>query len=156
MNLAETPCVRCLGLGKPDHEFIVLGALASQNRAPTNHGPWRFAYQKARREWVKEFRSKLDAGLVTRADGRRVVRMTRLYSGRKREWDRGNLIGGMKLVLDAMSRPRAAKQAAKGVIDGVGLIVDDSPKWLLDVYEQERTEMICGMRFEFWNLPEAK
>ena len=63
---------------------------------------------------------------MTDDDVKAVVTFLRTYSGRQKLRDRGNLIGGLKPVLDAMTL--------------TGLIVDDSPKWLTDYYHQARVE----------------
>jgi Holliday junction resolvase RusA-like endonuclease len=46
----------------------------------------------------------------------------KIISNRKRKLDADNLVGGCKPVLDALKR--------------LGVIVDDSPKWLDTLYEQ--------------------
>jgi hypothetical protein len=66
--------------------------------------------------------------------------VTRVYSGRERERDYVNLVGGCKAVVDAL------------VLEG--LLVDDAPKFVTDEYKQVR-----GDRSETWfeleDLPDA-
>ncbi len=61
----------------------------------------------------------------------RRVTLTRYYTGRSQRRDRGNLIGGMKPILDALVRQ--------------GFLVDDSEQWCEDHYAQVRHEMLAGV-----------
>jgi len=72
-----------------------------------------------------------------RFGARRVV-LTRLYTAREHEYDRGNLIGGMKPLVDAM------------VI--AGLLYDDSPACLDDHYKQRRHDVLSGVLVELEQL----
>ena len=140
----------------------------SQNELQSNHGPGRFKYKSERNAWVKLFRNRLDDGAVTKASGRRIVRFTRVYSttflttisasGKKertpsgRIWDRGNLVGGFKPILDAMQPPRLNRGKK---VDGASVILGDDTTALLDIYEQEATEEPNAnhVRFEVWEAP---
>lgn len=115
---------------------LIDAKVESANRYSVNHGAARFAYAKKRDEWFSQFRATIWLVVVDGEETtattfqigdptkRRRVTFTRCYAGRDREMDRANMIGGMKPVLDAMVR--------------AGLLVDDSPKWLDDRYEQQR------------------
>lgn len=81
-------------------------------------------YRAERDTWVLLIRNAMQMAKVPPARMRRMVRITRLFAGREREWDYGNLVGGAKPAIDAM------------VI--AGLLVDDSPKWSDQAYHQER------------------
>jgi Holliday junction resolvase RusA-like endonuclease len=59
---------------------------------------------------------------VPKAKGKRRVTLTRVWARRQRRFDRINLAGGLKPVLDALVKHR--------------LLVDDSEKWCEDHYEQ--------------------
>lgn len=123
--------VRCRFCGaEPDAavtrrwEFLLPIRTPSQNDLASNRGGARHRYRRARNEFELEF-LRAAAGLrIPHAMRRRRVTLTRLFSGRERKFDYGNLVGGCKLVLDAMIR--------------AWLIVDDAPKWLEDHYLQVR------------------
>ncbi len=92
----------------------------------TNSGKHRWAYRKERDAWeVLLIASRVNQQIPIAASPRRVM-FTRLYSGRKKLRDTGNVIGGMKLVVDAMVL--------------AGLLVDDSPKFFEAYYRQVRIE----------------
>lgn len=153
MNAAErTPCITCLRLGEPAFTFTCWRRAMSQNELKANHGSARFRYAAERKAWVKLFRNRLDDGAVTRASGRRIVRFTRVYSGRERIWDRGNLVGGFKAIVDAMQPPRVFRGKTA---DGASIILGDSIATLLDVYEQERSTEADNthVRVEIWEQP---
>jgi Holliday junction resolvase RusA-like endonuclease len=94
-------------------------------------------YRKQRGEWTLLVRNAMQLKAVPKATQPRRVTIIRLYSGREREWDYGNLVGGCKPVLDAMK--------------AAGLIVDDSPKWSEQIYKQERGAE-SGLRVEVTDL----
>jgi hypothetical protein len=92
----------------------------------------RKAYKLERDTWSWEMRAwAMHSAGPTKARGPRRLRFERLYHGKKRDRDRGNLIGGMKPILDAIKLE--------------GLIVDDSPEWLVDFYSQRRDELRSGL-----------
>lgn len=68
---------------------------------------------------------------IPRAAIKRRVTLTRIWGKRQRAFDRGNLIGGLKPVLDGLR--------------DVGLIVDDSAKWCEDHYSQRGPEAQSGI-----------
>lgn len=136
----------------------------SQNDNVDRAGGGRFAFRKLRESWVRAIRHAMnDTGggrfeIVPRATGKRRIVLTRLYCGREQERDYGNLVGGMKLIVDAMQPPRQRKLATgkrKGqeiTVDGAGLILDDSPELLDDVYLQVRTDDRSGLRIEIADI----
>lgn len=83
-----------------------------------------WAYRKMRDRWVLLLRSAARAGGIPRPEERRRITLTRLYSGRQRELDRDNLVGGLKAVVDALRR--------------ADLILDDTRRWAQVHYLQER------------------
>lgn len=103
----------------------------SQNEIGKSVGA-RKVYKHERDAWTWEMRAwRLSAGGPTAASGVRRIFFERLYTGRQQARDLGNLIGGMKPVLDAVKLE--------------GLIVDDAPKWLIDAYSQRRDELRSGL-----------
>lgn len=147
-----TPCAKCLGLGSPDFTFAVYRAAESQNKLTANRGKARFKYKSEREWWRKALQARVDEGVVTVATGKRVVRLTRLYTGRQQERDRGNLIGGMKPILDALGPDRTVRGKTTR---GTGVIVDDSPKFVADIYEQERSH-VSALRIEIWETQQSE
>lgn len=151
----RTPCIHCLRLGEPAFTFSCWRKAMSQNELKANHGAARFRYAAERKAWVKLFRNRLDELAVTKASGRRIVRFTRVYSGKERAWDRGNLVGGFKTIVDAMQLPRVFRGK---VTEGAGILLGDSVTTLLDIYEQERSAETDSthVRFEIWEEPAVK
>lgn len=143
-------CVKCLGLGAPAFTFSVPRRLTTQNRGGSNKGAGMFAYKRERSAWIRDLTTLVKAGMVNEACSRRVVRITREYAGRCREMDYGNLVGGLKPVVDAMQCEIGGKRQA---ITGAGIIVDDSPDWFIGIYEQRRGD-IDAVTFEIWDLPD--
>jgi hypothetical protein len=86
--------------------FFVSAEVKSLNAHRGNYGAQRWAYKADRSRWQQWF------AVLARNNGipvgdevpfRRVV-LTRIYSGRQREFDVDNLAGGCKVVVDAMVR----------------------------------------------------
>ncbi len=104
-------------------DIIVLDcSLLSQNALGSNTRG-RSKYRGIRNKYVTLLTK---AGTVLpEATTKRRVHITREYGQRKRAYDYGNLVGGCKPLLDAMSR--------------VGLIVDDRPSMLADYYFQKKS-----------------
>lgn len=109
-------------------EFTLGIAPPSQNVVSGNKGGYaaRAAYKKFRGDYVLLLQAWKNELAIPDAEGRRRIHITRLYSGRGKKMDRGNLIGGCKPLLDAMTR--------------VGLIVDDKEEFLEDHYYQRRAK----------------
>jgi hypothetical protein len=101
------------------------------------------AYRKERDRWEQDLRAH---GRATRlpwappaaSAGIRRVTLLRLFCGRQRELDYGNLVGGLKPVLDAMVRS--------------GWLLDDSPAYCEDHYLQRRHDMLSGIEFTVEDL----
>lgn len=98
----------------------------SLNARRVNVRGWRGGeYKRNRDAWQWLFKIERVNRRIPTATGRRRVTLTRLYSGRQRAFDRGNLVGGCKMILDAMVRE--------------SLIVDDKAEYLEDHYAQRRS-----------------
>jgi hypothetical protein len=115
----------------------------SQNDFGKSAGARR-KYTAERQTWEWEMRAwALHSTGPSKAAGPRRVFFERFYHGAgTRDRDRGNLIGGMKPILDAITRE--------------GLIVDDTPRWCADFYSQQRDELRSGLLItledlEVWN-----
>lgn len=85
---------------------------------------------KGRSGWLyRKIRDKFLAMLtrhtlaIPKATQKRRVFFTRTYTGRAKPFDRDNLIAGMKPLRDCLTE--------------LGIIVDDSDKWLEAHYQQE-------------------
>lgn len=118
--------------------FVVERDPPTLNARIVNAGDSRFRYAKERDLWVMEFRVQRVNHRIPRADQmrfapgptphtmtsppRRRVTLRRVWGGRQRERDKDNLIGGMKVVVDAM------------VLEG--LLADDSAARAEIHYEQ--------------------
>ena len=105
--------------------------VTSANAHVINAGASRWRYAKERDEWSQWIAVKLR--VRGQAGNARRVTFERRYAGRQREMDLANMVAGLKSCVDAMVR--------------AGLLVDDSPRWLDDRYEQRRveTEAECGL-----------
>lgn len=96
----------------------------SANSRSVNAGAARWGYAKTRGAWCTVMRLFKRQHEIPDPVARRRVTITRFFSGRKRLMDQINFASGCKPLLDAM------------VIEG--LIVDDSVKWVEDIYKQVR------------------
>ena len=143
-----TACIACLGLGEPQWTFSLPVAAGSQNKGGFNKGAAMHSYRRARGAWIGYLSVMARHHKIPPATGRRAVRITRQYSGLKRPFDYGNLVGGLKAVVDAMQREIGGKAKA---IPGAGLIVDDSEKWFVGIYEQRKGASDCVV-FELWDV----
>lgn len=114
--------------------------------AGPNHGP---RHHMARYRLNQEIRRAVWAALVeahalpsasaklelATRPVKRVVTFTRFYGGRVREMDNGNFTASCKAVLDAL----------KCGDRGEGLIYDDRPEWVTDVYQQRKSVKHAGL-----------
>lgn len=107
--------------------FVIELEPPSQNRVASNKGSGRHVYRKYRDDFEKLLKQKKRAMRIPTARKRRRVFIHRLYCGRGKERDHGNIVGGCKPLLDAMTN--------------VGLLVDDKRAWVEDHYSQERTDV---------------
>lgn len=110
------------------------------------HHPWRIGQLK--NEWYARLFFAARAWAVPKATGKRRITITRVFRG---ELDQDNFIGGCKhFVLDNLTPervdwiehkkgPKAGTRTAKKK-GGLGLLVDDSPKWVECVYHQRRPQ----------------
>ena len=99
----------------------------SLNGRSVNVKGWRGGvYKRDRDAWQWALKVARINQRIPIATAKRRVTLTRHYSGKQREFDRGNLIGGCKMILDAMVRE--------------SLIVDDKAEYLEDHYGQERSD----------------
>lgn len=104
--------------------FFVPLRLPSLNDHVQNAGKNSWRYRKQRAQWCTAVRTAArDAG-VAPATGRRSLVVRRTFKSREQTRDYINLVGGCKVVVDAL------------VLEG--LLVDDSPDLLDDRYEQVR------------------
>jgi hypothetical protein len=124
-----TACRLCLG--DPDRlivarwEMLVPLPARSQNRIG-NSGGRRFQYAKIRDDFELAVLALSRALRIPRATKCRRVTFTRLYAKGGQLFDRGNLIGGLKPLLDALVRR--------------DLLIDDSEKWVEDYYAQQLSD----------------
>lgn len=95
----------------------------SMNDRVVNAGVSRYTYKRERTAWAWAIRAARLAWKVPNAKGRRRLTLTRLFNGRQREWDRDNLVGGMKVIVDALVRE--------------GLLVGDDPASAEIHYDQQ-------------------
>lgn len=136
-------------LGPPKFEFRIYRKALSQNRARPNHGRARFGYKTERRRWIASLSQLVQVGFVAAADGPRVVRITREYGKGKREYDYGNLVGGLKSAIDAMQK--VIKGGGK-TLQASGMIIDDAPKWFTPIFEQRKSvDGEEAVYFEIWD-----
>lgn len=136
-------------LGPPKFEFRIYRKALSQNRARPNHGAMRFGYKTERRRWIASLSQLVQVGFVAAAEGPRVVRITREYGKGKREYDYGNLVGGLKSAIDAMQK--VIKGGGK-TLQASGMIVDDAPKWFTPIFEQRKSaDGEEAVYFEIWD-----
>lgn len=96
----------------------------TQNVMGNNRGGGRWAYKKERQEWLRWI--LIERPCIPEAEAKRRVTITRCYSGNQKLRDHGNLVGGLKPVVDAL------------VLSGT--IKDDSPHWVEIYYHQRRVE----------------
>lgn len=81
-------------------------------------------YRKARDTWTRALMVLARNAEIPKATAKRRITLTRIIAKGQRQFDYGNLVGGAKHVLDACKL--------------AGLIVDDSPKWCFELYEQRK------------------
>ena len=103
----------------------------SQNKVASNKGAGRHQYREIRNRYELMFKLQRNRLKIPRAKGRRRVFIKRLYSGRGQERDHGNIIGGCKPLLDAMTL--------------AGLLVDDKREFVEDHYSQEKVKDLSGV-----------
>ena len=117
-------CRQSIPEGGPHWSFTLSIEPPSQNVVASNKGAGRHKYRKFRDDYEELLRAFKDKLAIPTATGRRRVFITRLYSGRGQRRDRGNIVGGCKPLLDALTN--------------VGLLVDDKEEFLEDHYDQQK------------------
>lgn len=144
-------CAACLGLGQARWDFTIGATLKSQNRSGANAWATRFAYQRARTEWLAALMQVIHRGEAERlrSPAHRIVRLTRYYGPRKRPYDVSNLVGGTKVLFDVMGREIRGRGHT---LPAAGLIWDDSPKWFTPLFAQTRSTH-DAVRVEIWEAP---
>lgn len=98
--------------------------IRSLNAHRGNYGAQRWAYKADREAWQQWFIVARRNQDIPEATGKRRVTITRLIGYQQREFDHDNLVGGCKVVVDAMVR--------------AGLLVSDKPADVEVTYRQER------------------
>lgn len=111
--------------------FDIARDVKGMNLRVHNVGGSRWKYAAQRNEWQRDrVASRLVHGIPI-TSGKRRVTLTRLYSGRQREIDRDNLVGGLKNCVDAMVL--------------AALLVGDGPKEA-EIHYAQRRWTTCGLR----------
>jgi hypothetical protein len=111
--------------------FLIPMDAPTQNVIAQNKGGKRWAYKRMRDDFTLMIMACTRSIAIPAAKRKRRVVITRRYDGRKQERDFGNLVGGLKMVVDAMVHAK--------------LLVDDSPQWVEDFYRQERAVTDIGL-----------
>ncbi len=98
----------------------------SQNRSSSRarHSGLAHAYRRLRDNALWLIKNEAQKQAIPIARGRRRIVVTRLIGKGKRAFDRVNWAGGAKPIVDSLVK--------------AGLLVDDTEKWLDDVYGQEK------------------
>ena len=128
-SIAHRRCSLCghdLKAAAASWEFTLPLEPPSQNVVAGNQGSGRWGYAKIRNSFEVLLVNRRTLMGIPAAKTKRRVLITRLYSGHGQVRDIGNIIGGCKPLLDAMTRAR--------------LIVDDGPHYVEVHYFQERTK----------------
>lgn len=100
-------------------------ALSSNQLKSNLPGKAGFVYRKYRNDFKAAIEPQI--GNIPAATGRRRVFFTREFAAPAREFDRDNMVAGMKPVRDCLTE--------------LGLLVDDKNQWLQAHYRQQRTGM---------------
>jgi Holliday junction resolvase RusA-like endonuclease len=103
--------------------FLIERDPPSLNRRVVNAGATAWRYRRERTAWGWELRNVRLLQRIPLALGRRRLTLTRVYHGRQKERDHDNLVGGLKVAVDAIAFE--------------GLIVNDSPQMVDIAYKQE-------------------
>lgn len=125
-----TACLRCgfdpQAAIAASWSFAIERPVVSLNARSTNRGSRATikAYQIDRTAWAWHLRAQRLAQGISIAHGFRRVTLTRIYGKGQRALDVDNLVGGLKLVVDAMVRE--------------GLLAGDSPRLATIHYGQSK------------------
>lgn len=107
-----------------------------------NRQSWRYA--KERETWRRLFAGWMLVDRIPVATGRRRLTIVRVYAGRQRAFDRDNLHGGVKPLMDAL-KPKGERE---------GLLTDDDDAGVDLIVRQERGEA-SGTRITIEDIKEA-
>jgi hypothetical protein len=123
--------VTCKACGFDEHlpttyvgELSIPISWPSQNQLGGNaRGTLGWHYRRLRQEFAAALHGALSVSPIPKAAGKRRVWLTRYYRPGKRDYDKANLIGGAKGVID--------------VLVTRGLLLDDSPKHFEGIFSQK-------------------
>lgn len=104
-------------------QFTLPLELESLNARRVNVGATRWSYKRKRDGWAMALRAIVPRAILA-VEGKRRVTLTRLMGKGQRAFDRDNLVGGAKGLVDAMVR--------------VGLLLGDDAEHAEIHYDQER------------------
>lgn len=122
----------------------------------------RAIYARTRDEWAMALEMLARQEGIPSATGKRRVTFVRLMGKGQRAFDDDDLVGGCKLVRDAMRKPqpwtkKVGKLKVPMMTAGASLIVNDSAKWIEAVYVQERAaDGRPGTRIELEDVEEVQ
>lgn len=131
MTAACPRCGHTEGLAGAEYRFFIPMEPPSQNTVAMNSSGKRFGYKAVRNQFTFMVRAAMNARAIPEAKGKRRLVLTRFYTGRGRAYDRANMVGGCKPVVDSLVN--------------CGLLVDDSEQWLDDYYLQRRDDHLSGV-----------
>jgi hypothetical protein len=120
-------------------KFFIERKVPSLNRTGTNRGRWCHikAYKAERGTWLQWMQVMRANHTIAVATGRRRVTMTRVFSGREREYDRDGMVGGCKAAVDSMTT--------------CGLILGDAPHQA-ELHHLQRPGDVSGLEVEIEEL----
>jgi len=135
-----TACVKCghdpAATIAASWSFVIEREVVSLNERSTNRGAWRTrrAYKADRKAWAWHLRDQRLKLQIPAARAKRRITLTRIYGPGCRAFDRDNLAGGLKLVVDDIVKE--------------GLLLGDRPKDAEIHYEQRRVAAgeVAGLR----------
>lgn len=129
-----TACVKCghdpVVIATASWTFTIGRAVRSMNEHRVNAGATRHAYGRERKAWEADMVAIRRALGIPLAIRNRRVTLTRVMGRGQREFDRDNLHGGCKVIVDAMVR--------------AGLLMGDDWKGAHVFYEQVRCKVGGG------------
>lgn len=99
-----------------------ISAVSQNQLGGYGRGRSGWKYRSTKRAYDRAVELALRGNRISVATTFRRLLVTRIYKRRKRAFDEGNLVGGFKPLIDALT--------------GRGLVVDDSPRFVKIWYEQ--------------------
>lgn len=138
--MTNDPCQACgyspTAREEPLATILLDIPLISGNKIGHNEKGYRgYQYRKARDTYKAALRNF--SCVLAQPGVRRRVRLTRQFAGRKRDFDRDNLVWGCKPLLDVLRQ--------------LGWLFDDNPKHVETIYDQHKAES-DGIRIEISEL----